>query len=79
MGDLLRDLERPNWLPPSSPEIILDADGIPTDAFEPGFEDVSYFVQPWIFTGYFAPIPQEVEVLPDIERVPWTDDQRLPQ
>jgi hypothetical protein len=78
MSYLLRDLERPNWLPPSSPEIIKDPDGIPSDAFAV-MESVNYMVNPWIFDYYGVPILEEPELIPNIERVPWSDDQRLPQ
>lgn len=80
MGNLLRDTTRPNWLPPSSPEIIKDPDGIPDAALAP-MEDVYFGVQPWIFSEdlYLASIPETVELLPNEERVPWTDDGSLPQ
>jgi len=65
-------------LPPSSPEIILDADGIPSDAFGV-MESVNYRVNPWIFSYYSTPIPEYVELLPNDEKVTWSDDQRLPQ
>jgi hypothetical protein len=78
MASLLRDLERPNWIPPASPEIIRESDGIPSDAFSL-FLSVNYAVQPWIFDAYTAPIPQEVAIIPNEERVPWSDDQRLPR
>lgn len=78
MAGLLRDLERPNWIPPSSPEIILDADGIPNDALRP-MTDVTYRVNPWIFEYYGAPIYEEPVIIANEERVPWSDDQRLPR
>jgi len=83
-GMLLRDLERPNWLPPSSPEIILDDEGIPSDAFavmtrvgstvNPHLLRSARFVDLW----ETASIPEQVELLPNEERVPWANDQRLP-
>jgi hypothetical protein len=77
MGALLRDLERPNWIAPSVPEIILDPDAIPDQALHV-FESVNYDVLPWIFDAYWVPIPEVVQLVPNVERVPWTDDQRLP-
>jgi len=78
MPRLLRDLERPNWIPPSSPEIILEDDGIPDDAFAV-MTSVNYAVNPWIFDYYGVSIPEEMVVIANEERVPWTNDQRLPQ
>ncbi len=78
MPRLLRDLERPNWIPPSSPEIILEDEGIPDDAFS-AMTATNFDVQPWIFEYYSVPIPEQVVVISNIERVPWTDDQRMPQ
>ena len=78
MPRLLRDLERPNWIPPSSPEIILEDDGIPDDAFAV-MTSVNYGVNPWIFDYYGVSIPEEMVVIANEERVPWTNDQRLPQ
>jgi hypothetical protein len=69
----VRDTLRPNWLPPSSPEIIKEPDQYPSDAFEATVNSVNYGVQPWIFTAYTASIPEQVELLPNVEQVPWTD------
>lgn len=82
---LLRDLERPNWLPPSSPEIILDGDGIPDEAFDV-MTMVGSNTNPELLlsarlvdTTYTASIPEVVELLPNEERVPWAGgDGRLP-
>jgi len=78
MPSILRDLERPNWIPPSSPEIVRAPDGIPDDSLEV-MVSVNYGVQPWIFEAYYVPIPEVVVIVPNLERVPWTDDQRLPR
>jgi hypothetical protein len=77
MPSILRNIERPNWIPPSSPEIIRSPAGIPDDSLDV-MTSVNYRVQPWIFGYYGVPIPEVVEVVPNVERVPWNDDQRLP-
>lgn len=68
----VRDSTRPNTLPPSSPEIIKEPDQYPSDAFDATMGSVSYFVQPWIFDGYYASIPEVVELLPNTQQVPWS-------
>jgi hypothetical protein len=78
MPSILRNLERPNWLPPSSPEIIRAPAGIPDDALAV-MTSVNYGVLPWLFDAYFTPIAEVVAMVPNEERVPWSDDQRLPQ
>lgn len=78
MPSILRNLERPNTIPPASPEIIHAPDGIPDDALAV-MTSVNYGVQPWIFEAYFVPIPEVVAMVPNVERVPWTDDGRMPQ
>jgi hypothetical protein len=76
MGNIVRNTTRPNWLPPSSPEIIKEPDGIPDTMLEV-YERVNYMVNPWIFSDnvQFAPIPQVVELLPNDQRVPFTEIQ----
>jgi hypothetical protein len=77
VGSILRDLERPNWIPPSSPEIIHEADAIPDESLDV-MVSVNYGVQPWIFEAYTIPIAEVVAMVPNVERIPWDDDQRLP-
>lgn len=77
MGAILRDTTRPNWIAPSVPEIILEPDGIPDQDLHV-FESVNFAVAPWIFSGYYVSIPEVLELVPNVERVPWSDDQRLP-
>jgi hypothetical protein len=81
---LLRDLERPNWLPPASPEIIWTPDGIPNEGFRT-MTMVGSDTNPYLLRSarivdcyYQASIPEVMELIPNIERVPWSDDQRLP-
>lgn len=82
---LLRDLERPNWLPPSSPEIILDDESIPDEAYHV-MTMVGSDANPQLLlsarlvdTTYTAPIPEQVELIPNEERVPWAGgDGRFP-
>ncbi len=77
MPSILRDSDRPNWIPPSSPEIIRAPAGIPDDALDV-MTSVNYGVQPWIFEAYTVSIPEVIAAVPNVERVPWTDDARLP-
>ncbi len=84
MSRLLRDLERPNTLPPSSPEIILEADGIPDDAFHVmemvGSDNNPALLRSARFVDLYQtmPIPEVMELLPNEERIPWANDGRLP-
>ncbi len=78
MSRLVRDTTRPNWIPPCSPEIIKDDEGIPDDALFV-MTNVNYGVQPWIFDAYWVPIIEEPELIPNEDRIPWSDDQRLPR
>jgi hypothetical protein len=82
MPKISRDTSRPNWLPPSSPEIILDADGIPDEALAvmtrvdgPPLLRSARLVD----TTYTRSIPEEIVLMPNLERVPWTDDARIPR
>lgn len=62
---------------------IWEADGIPSDAFHvmtmvgsdnnPELLRSARFVDLW----ETAPIPQKMELLPDEERIPWTNDGKL--
>lgn len=82
---LLRDLERPNWLPASSPEIILEDEAIPDEAYHV-MTMVGSDANPELLlsarmvdTTYTASIPEVVELLPNEERVPWAGgDGRMP-
>lgn len=83
-GFLLRDLERPNWLPASSPEIILDDEGIPATALHV-MQMVGSDTNPHLLRSarmvditYTRPIPEVVELLPNSERVSWSEDGRFP-
>lgn len=80
---LLRDLEGAPWLP-QIPQIILDDDGIPTEAFET-MTRVGSDANPHLLRSarivdnyYMAPIPEQVELLPNEERVPISFDPRMP-
>lgn len=84
MPFLWRNLTRPNTLPPSSPEIILEPDGIPDEAFEV-MTRVGSATNPHLLRSartvditYTQSIPEVVALIPDEERTPWADDGRFP-
>lgn len=68
----IRDSNRPNWLPGSSPEIIKEPDQYPSDAYEATMNHMTYEVNPWIFEAYYQSIPEVTELLPNNQQVPWT-------
>lgn len=73
-GRLLRDTRRPNWLPPSSPELIDDDESIPSDAFAVmtsvgSRANSRLLLDPTLEASmYTAPIPQVVEVFANLGR-----------
>jgi hypothetical protein len=82
MPKLVRDTSRPNTLPPSSPEIILDGDGIPDEALA---VMIGVTGAPLLRSArlvditYTRSIPEQVVLMPNSERIPWTDDARIPR
>ena len=83
-GMLLRDLEAgAPWIP-QIPQIILDADRIPSEAFDVmtqvGGGANTHLLRSarMIDNYYWAPIPEQIEMLPNSERVPLAHDPRFP-
>lgn len=83
-GSLLRDLERPNWLPPASPELVDDNVGIPADAYHVmtmvGSDANPALLLDARFIAQYETesIPEVVELLPNEERIPYPNDPRFP-
>lgn len=79
LGQIQRTVERSAMLPPFVPNLVLDDDGIPTDAFlvmtRVGSTMNPHLVLDPTPEGLFAQawqIPQIVELMPNSERIPWT-------
>lgn len=79
LGQIQRSSDRSAMLPPFVPNLVLDDDGIPTDAFlvmtRLGSTMNPHLVLDPTPEGLFAQawqIPQIVELMPNSERIPWT-------
>ncbi len=80
LGQIVRTTDRSAMLPPFVPNLVLDDDGIPTDAYLV-MTSVGSTMNPHLLLdptpeGMFAQawqIPQIVELMPNSERIPWSD------
>lgn len=79
LGEILRSSDRSAMLPPFVPNLVLDDDGIPTDAYvvmtSLGSANNPHLVLNPTPEGMFAQawqIPQVIELMPNSERIPWT-------